>query len=288
MKNWNEIRTAYQVAKLGTVTSAAEALGVHRATVIRHIDALEKVFGQKLFLRHTQGYTPTDAGRDLMQVADSTDKQFAQLIGRNTGRSAQLSGELIITSVQALAAVSMPAIQEFQVQHPNIQVIYEMNRRVFALEYGEAHIALRMGVKPTEPNNVVQLLMKYRVGLYASTEYMTRYGLPKSKDEFARHKFVRIIVDKPRTPFEAWHNKHVSSENICFLSKEPFELHQAVLHGVGIGFFPIDEVSNYPQLVEVLPRENNWEMPVWLVTHIDQHRTAKVQTFLQILKNQNA
>ena len=40
--NWDEIRTAFHVARLGTVSAAAEALGVHHATVIRHIDALEK------------------------------------------------------------------------------------------------------------------------------------------------------------------------------------------------------------------------------------------------------
>jgi hypothetical protein len=41
MDNWDEIRTAFQVARVGTVSGAAEVLGVHHATVIRHIDALE-------------------------------------------------------------------------------------------------------------------------------------------------------------------------------------------------------------------------------------------------------
>ena len=36
MEHWNEIRTAYQVAKQGTVSGAADVLGVHHATVIRH------------------------------------------------------------------------------------------------------------------------------------------------------------------------------------------------------------------------------------------------------------
>ena len=66
MENWDEIRTAYQVARLGTVSGAAEVLGVHHATVIRHIDALEKRLGAKLFQRHARGYTPTEAGRDLL------------------------------------------------------------------------------------------------------------------------------------------------------------------------------------------------------------------------------
>ena len=70
---WGEIRTAYQVARLGTVSGAAEVLGVHHATVIRHIDALEKRLGTKLFQRHARGYTPTEAGRDLLSTAQRTE-----------------------------------------------------------------------------------------------------------------------------------------------------------------------------------------------------------------------
>ena len=66
LDNWDEIRTAFQVARMGTVSGAAEVLGVHHATVIRHIDSLEGKLGVKLFQRHARGYTPTDAGMDLL------------------------------------------------------------------------------------------------------------------------------------------------------------------------------------------------------------------------------
>jgi DNA-binding transcriptional LysR family regulator len=45
MDKWTEIKTSYQVARLGTVRAAADVLGIHRATVIRHIDALEAELG---------------------------------------------------------------------------------------------------------------------------------------------------------------------------------------------------------------------------------------------------
>ena len=38
--DWDEVRTAFQVARKGTVSGAAQVLGVHHATVIRHIDSL--------------------------------------------------------------------------------------------------------------------------------------------------------------------------------------------------------------------------------------------------------
>ena len=50
MDKWAELRTAYQVAKLGTVSAAANALGFHRATVNRHIDALEEEMGARIFI----------------------------------------------------------------------------------------------------------------------------------------------------------------------------------------------------------------------------------------------
>ena len=56
MDNWDEIRTAFQVARIGTVSGAAEILRVHHATVIRHIDALEQRLGVKLFQRHARGF----------------------------------------------------------------------------------------------------------------------------------------------------------------------------------------------------------------------------------------
>ena len=37
-------------------------------------------------------------------------------------------------------------------------------------------------------------------------------------------------------------------------------------------------------LVEVLPSRPEWDAPVWLVTHVDLHRTLKVQSFLNHLK----
>ena len=63
MDNWDEIRTAFQVARLGTVSGAADVLGVHHATVIRHIDALEGRLGVKLFQRHAAAILQPRPGR---------------------------------------------------------------------------------------------------------------------------------------------------------------------------------------------------------------------------------
>ena len=124
MDNWDEVRTAYQVARMGTVSGAAEVLGVHHATVIRHIDALEGRLGIKLFQRHARGYTPTEAGEDLLRVAQATDEQFQQLAGRIKGGGNDMTGELVITSLAGLAPLLSPALTDFQLEHPQLQASF--------------------------------------------------------------------------------------------------------------------------------------------------------------------
>ena len=130
MDNWDEIRTAFQVARLGTVSGAADVLGVHHATVIRHIDALETRLGVKLFQRHARGYTATEAGEDLLRVAQATDDQFNQLVGRIKGRGASVSGELLVTSLINFAPAIVPALKSFRDAYPDVIVRYLTDDRV--------------------------------------------------------------------------------------------------------------------------------------------------------------
>jgi len=122
LENWDEIRTAYQVARLGTVSGAAEVLGVHHATVIRHIDALERRIGARLFQRHARGYTPTEAGRDLLAVAQTTQEQFNQLTSRSKGQGEAVTGELGVTSSAGSAGLITPVFATFQAADPGVLI----------------------------------------------------------------------------------------------------------------------------------------------------------------------
>lgn len=284
MDNWDEIRTAYQVAKHGTVSGAADALGVHHATVIRHIDALEAVLGVKLFQRHARGYTPTEAGDDLMRVGQATDEQFGQLEGRLKGRGADVTGELVITSLASMSALLTPILAEFQALHPGLIIRYLTDDRVFRLEYGEAHVAIRAGAAPKEPDNVVQHLTSMEVGLYADAEYIAKQGVPQTVEDFKHHAFVGADQENPRAPFYQWMAQNVPRENIVFRGSDPLALQHAVRAGAGIGFIPRWIGAQMEGLQEVWPPQDDWHGKVWLVTHVDLHRTVKVQSFLSFLK----
>ena len=288
MDNWDEIRTAFQVARLGTVSGAADVLGVHHATVIRHIDALERRLGAKLFQRHARGYTPTEAGQDLLKVAQTTQEQFGQLASRIKGQGETVAGELVVTSVTGMSHVLTPVFAAFQAAHPEVIIRYVSDMRLFRLDYGEAHVAIRAGGPPQEPDNVVQPLIRLQMGLYASTGYVAHHGSPATPADFAQHRFVGPDNLDHRAPFYRWLVGAVPQDRIVYRTGEPEAMEQAILSGLGIGFMRSWEARQNPDLVEILPPREEWDSPLWIVTHVDLHRTRKVQSFVAMLKDHAA
>lgn len=284
MENWDEIRTAYQVARMGTVSGAAEVLGVHHATVIRHIDALEKRMGAKLFQRHARGYTATEAGRDLLKVAQTTEEQFSQLASRIKGQGETVSGELVVTAVTGLDALLHPVFASFMAEHPAVRIRFLTDIRLFRLDYGEAHVALRAGLAPQEPDNVVRPLIHARVGLYASNSYIETHGMPGSVADFVHHRFIGPENEESRAPFHRWLRDTVPADNVVFRISDANTTKMAVRAGVGIGFIGDQDVDPAEGLVRVMAPIPEWDSPIWIVTHVDLHRTVKVQSFLAHLK----
>ncbi len=286
MENWDEIKTAFHVARVGTVSGAADALGVHHATVIRHIDALEGRLGVKLFQRHARGYTPTEAGADLMLVAQATDDQITQLVGRIKGRGDDVSGELVVTSLASISPLLTPTLVAFQQQYPGLIVRYLTGDRVLRLEYGEAHVAIRAGSVPDQPDNVVQPFGLLKIGLYASESYVRRKGKPKDETDLAGHEFIGSDNENSRAPFYIWLRNTVPKDQIVFRLADNITSRDAILAGAGIGYMSQWDAERCDGLVEIFPPREEWSAPFWLVTHVDLHRTTKVQTFLRFLKEE--
>jgi DNA-binding transcriptional LysR family regulator len=284
MQNWDEIRTAYLVARLGTVSGAADVLGVHHATVIRHVDALEKQLGTKLFQRHARGYSPTEAGRDLMMAAETAEGQFTQMASRIKGLGDLVTGELVVTTIAGLTRFFTPVLASFLRAHPGVTIRFLSDTRLFRLDHGEAHVAIRAGTTPKEPDYVVQPLAQVGMGLFASKAYLAEAGHPASVADFADHRFISVEGLPTRAPFYVWLHEHVPKGSIAFTVTEPVATELAILEGVGIGFLPVREAARFPDLVEVMPPLPEWVTPLWAVTHIDLHRTLKVQSFLTHLK----
>jgi DNA-binding transcriptional LysR family regulator len=213
-----------------------------------------------------------------------TEEQFAQLANRIKGQGESVTGELVVTSIDGLSGLLGPVLTGFQHANPGVIIRFLTDTRVFRLDYGEAHVAIRAGAAPEEPDNVVQPLVRLRVGLYASAGYRARRGLPASGADLGGHDFVCADNAASRAPFYRWLRERVPAERMTFRASEGAALDEAVRQGAGLGFMQAFKAEPDPGLIEVLAPRPEWEAPLWLVTHVDLHRTRKVQAFVAHLK----
>lgn len=284
MDKWTEIRTAYEVAKLGTVSAASRELGVHRATVNRHIDALESELGARIFIRNPKGYTPTELGEDLLKVAHKTNDLLADLAGRVRGRDGSLSGEIKITSIPLFSNILMKPIASFRAANPNCKVTIISSEDLQRLEFAEAHVALRAGPKPEHPDYVVQSFGAVALNLYAHDDYLSSNGGPDSLGDLAQHHFVLPPKDEGRLPIWTWISERIADPNVAIETTDAVAGRDAVLAGLGLGILSEFDVAGRRDLTAVFLPNKDWDVPLWLVTHVDLHRTEKVQRMLTHIK----
>ena len=108
MKNlsfdWNELKFFLAVARSGGLSGAAAVLGTSASTVSRHIDALERRTGRKLFLRQQSGYALTDEGNELLAQAGQVEQAMA-VAAHAARRPAQqeVSGVVRLATTEMLA-----------------------------------------------------------------------------------------------------------------------------------------------------------------------------------------
>ncbi len=63
--SWDDYRYFLNVARLGPLKAAGEALKVNHSTVLRRVNALEKKLSARLFERFKTGYVLTQSGQDM-------------------------------------------------------------------------------------------------------------------------------------------------------------------------------------------------------------------------------
>lgn len=277
VESWDDIRVAMAVARTGTVSGAAATLGVHHATVIRRIDALEASLKARLFQRHTRGYALTDAGRALLSAATAADERFSQMASQIAGAGDRIEGDLIITSLPELTDLVMPRLVPVMARHPGLRLTYLTDVRLFRLDTGEAHVAIRAGAQPTEADYVVREMGLAQHVLYASPGYVERHG---PIEDPRRHRFALPGTEGRGAPFMQWLQDRITPENIVLISNEPAAREAVIRAGLAAGPLPPGRTEG---MVSVLSMPE-WDSQLWLVTHVDLHRTPKVQAALSALR----
>ena len=281
---WEEVRAAAEVVKHGTVSEAAKALGVHRATVIRRIEALEEHLGGKLFQRHQNGYTPTELSNYILKMAKTADEQMATLRRLAISENGAISGTLIITSTNSLSPTILRYVSEFTAKCPDVDIVYKMTPDRLRLEFAEAHVAFRLQKKPEDLDYVVMPHTPFKLGLFASKLYISNFGMP-TKETFHKHRFITMKSTGADIVVESWIEKLTDVAKMALVSNDGYAIQKAIEFGIGIGFYPLEQGLAHPDLIELEPHRPEWYVPTWIVTHVDLHRSAKVQAFLEHCRN---
>ncbi|MGV9864327.1 LysR family transcriptional regulator [Rhodococcus koreensis] len=115
--------TLCEVAKHGSITAAAAALGYTTSAVSQQIAKLEKEAGQPLLERHARGIMLTDAGRSIVKHTErilieleAADAELAEIHGLR-------AGELAIGTFPTAGSSLLPlVIKEFKTHHPGIDL----------------------------------------------------------------------------------------------------------------------------------------------------------------------
>lgn len=120
--------------------------------------------------------------------------------------------------------------------------------------------------------------------LYAHDSYLVLRGAPDASDGFAGHAFVLPEFSHDRLPFGAWIKDNIRPEMVALSSRDIGVITKAVCTGLGMGFMGDAEAQKRGNLRPVLPANTDWKVTCWLVTHVDLHRTEKVQAMLSCIK----
>ena len=117
-----DLLTFSAVARLGSITRAAEELNTVQSNVTQRVKALEAEIGTALFERHSRGMTLTGAGRRLLPYAQrmAALSREAVLAARDDGEP---KGPLSIGSMETTAAVRLPILlAEFHRRYPAVRL----------------------------------------------------------------------------------------------------------------------------------------------------------------------
>jgi DNA-binding transcriptional LysR family regulator len=286
MEDWNDLRFVLAVSRSGALTAAAKSLGIDHSTAFRRLNALETRLGVRLFERLPGGaYAPTPSG-DRMAAAGERMEEEALGVGRDlTGRDFRLSGRLRVTSSETLAYRLLTArIAAFRTAHPGITVELAIDNRVLSLSRREADIALRP-VRPKERELWGRKLADVAWAVYASRNRAETSVANIHRSQDLRHHAV-IGWDEAATGIAAaaWLSRTVGTEAFVFRSNSLVNQLVAAKAGIGLAVLPCYLGDPEPELVRALPEPiSELAGELWIVTHADLRRTARVRAFFDLV-----
>ncbi len=283
MIDWNDLHYFHIMSETGSLSAAAKKLKVSQPTLSRRLTALEEQAGNILFLRTRNGLELTQAGEALIDHAAHMQHDAYAIERLITGQSPDLDGEVVISAIESIGARWLiPQLAPFQKKYPKICLDVRVENAVTDLMKHEADIAIRM-FRPSQGDLIARKMVPMRFGLYAHKDYLAARGTPKSLEDIANHDVIMPSRDLIDSLGKEHFINAVNMGHIVVRSNNMTALAGAVSIGMGIGVNSCLLARQNPDLVRIMPEMVLFETEVWLVTHPDLRRSARIRATFDFL-----
>ncbi len=275
--DWGHLRFFLELVRTGSLSRAAQRLGVDRNTVGRRVVALEEELGLPLFDRGPQGWTCTAAGHELSALASRVEEDVLALARHADARDRAVEGTVrLTTAVQIAAHLLAPALPALRARHPALLLEIAADQRTFDLTRREADLALRLG-RPRDTGLVTRKLSPVAFRVYGSRAFAAER---RGRIDLARDPLIGLDESHSRVPQERWLDEVAPGRRVVFRSNSTASLAAAARAGVGAAILPCYIAERDPELVR-LEGPEPVDHELWLLVHGDLRRAPRVRAVIE-------
>ncbi|MBI3504820.1 MAG: LysR family transcriptional regulator [Proteobacteria bacterium] len=256
--DWDKLRIFHAVAAAGSFTHAGEKLNLSQSAVSRQISALEESVRAPLFHRHARGLILTEQGELLFNTVRDVFDKLAFVEAQLAETKERPSGLLRVTTTVAFGSVWLaPRLRDFTDAYPDVQISMRVDDRELDLGMREADCAIRMH-PPRQADLIQRHLLSVHVHVFASQEYLKKYGAPKSAADLDKHRII-VYGDDPNPPFPNVNwllevgTTGGKKRMPALMVNNVSAILRAVENGIGIAAFPDYIAQQSTKIVQVLP-----------------------------------
>lgn len=282
MLEWDRLRDFATVAEAGSLSAGAKRLQVSQPTISRRITALEAHLKTRLFNRVPRGLELTEAGEDLLKRVQRMELEALAIERFTLGADAAPEGAVRISVIELFAEWLAEEFAAFARSYPKIRIELIVDNASANLVRREADIAVRM-FRPDQPDLVARKVGEHGLGFFASPDYLAKHGTPERFRDLRAHDIVGFdeaaIVSGTARAME----RLAPRERYVFRSNGLMVHVAAMKAGLGIGGTSAFLAAREGGLVRVLEDKANIMQEIWLVTHEDLRRSARIRAAMDFL-----
>ena len=276
--SWDEFRLVKAIADTRSLAGAAARLGLNHSTVFRRLAALEGTVGSPLFERSRSGYDLTAAGEEMTALANVMADSIVEFERRVAGRDVKPTGRLKVTTVDAIGQRFLPAIlAQFQAQNPGVVTELIVSERELNLSQRDADVAIRVTNEPPET------LVGRRICTVRWAVYGRRGGTGEAGwTPAGETPFIGFAGDFGPPLGRRWIEATVRPDRLAARVNSMHIALELVAAGFGEAPLPCYLGDQNPALERLGATLRDWDLGLWILTHSDLRRSARVRAFMDL------